>query len=121
MVRPVKAEDLRRGRPVGVRFTPEEYAVVQAKAAASSSSCLSEYVRNAALDRPIPRGDTTRAEGQGLTLSFAIANELRRVGVNLNQIARLSHMGIERSDELTPLLDDLRRILACLQGEGGDA
>jgi hypothetical protein len=117
MVRPVKSVDLRKGRHIGARFTHEDSAVVLAKAEASGL-CLSEFVRNALLGQPLPRhADTSRAEPHGLKLSFAIANELRRVGVNLNQIARLSHMGVERSDELTPLLEDLRQVLASLHGK----
>ena len=106
MVRPTKAVDLRRNRGSGVRFTEEEYAVVLAKAAVAGS-CLSEYVRNAALNRPLPRTVNSAS-----SLSFAVANELRRIGVNLNQLTKLAHFG-----DIDPLrIDDaLAEIHAVLQ------
>jgi hypothetical protein len=112
MVRPAKAADVRRIRGAGVRFTADEYAAVLAKASASGVS-LSEFLRLAALNRPMPR---KAAAGPASSTSFVIANELRRVGVNLNQIARLSHMGIEHEGELQPLLADIREILARVHG-----
>jgi len=111
MVRPAKAADVRRVRGAGVRFTADEYAAVLAKASASGVS-LSEFLRLAALNRPLPR---KVAAGPNST-AFVIANELRRVGVNLNQIARLSHMGIEHEGDLLPLLADIREILARVHG-----
>lgn len=65
-----------------VRFTPEEWAQVEAWAAEASVS-PSRYVREATLKRrpqAKPRG--VRAEA---------VRELNRVGVNLNQLVRLVH------------------------------
>lgn len=65
-----------------VRFTPEEWAQVEAWAAEASVS-PSRYVREATLQRrpqAKPRG--VRAEA---------VRELNRVGVNLNQLVRLVH------------------------------
>lgn len=115
MARPKKTVDERRRRGSGIRFTDEEFAVVAAKADALGTT-VSAYVRDAALNRPLPR--VVEPAAGSLALSFSLANELRRVGVNLNQIARLSHMGVERSEELTPLLEDIRLVLSRIHGPG---
>ena len=76
-----------------VRFTPEEWAQVEAWAADASVS-PSRYVREATLRRrpqTKPRG--VRAEA---------VRELNRVGVNLNQLVRLAHQALSKAPSGTP-------------------
>lgn len=46
--------------------------------------------------------------------------QLRRIGVNLNQIARVANTSgqVERGDELDLLVTELRRAIASLRGGG---
>ncbi len=73
-----------------VRFTPEEWAQVEAWAAEASVS-PSRYVREATLKRrPAVKPRGVRAEA---------VRELNRVGVNLNQLVRLVHRATAQKGE----------------------
>ena len=87
-----------------VRLTVEERVSVMGKADKAGLS-VSEYLRRAAL------GQTIKAPAQQSGLDFETRNELRRVGVNLNQMAKVMNSGGQvppaSLDEAMTKLDDL--------------
>ena len=100
MARPRKtaAEKLSRRLP-SPRCTAQELATIQAKAAQAGLT-PTEYLRRAALDGTI-------IVRQART-DFATADQLRRIGVNLNQLMPALH----KTGQMT---DDLRRMAAKLE------
>lgn len=79
----------RRTRFVGVRFTPEEYAKIEAMAETAQVE-LSAYVRSVLVDTAVPpraRGKSADKEMLGKALVA-----LNRIGNNLNQIARQANV-----------------------------
>lgn len=110
MARPTKSDAEKRGRVTGVRLLPVERDALLARASAAGLS-LSEYLRLAGLRRPLP--SPARAPAAANT-SFELVEQLRRVGVNLNQLTRLSHIDAVHHAELAAALDDLRSVLALL-------
>ncbi|OZC01126.1 plasmid mobilization protein [Rubricoccus marinus] len=104
--RPKKAEATGRTSRVHVLLTAAEKARVRREASAGGLS-ISEYARRRMLGRSVvPRVDAD-AERQ-----------LRRIGVNLNQLARVANTSgqVERGDELDLLVTELRRTIAGLRG-----
>lgn len=79
----------KRTRFVGVRFTPDEYAQLEALAHAAEVE-LSAYVRSVLVSAKVPkraRGKSADMEMLGKTLVA-----LNRIGSNLNQIARKANL-----------------------------
>lgn len=106
MARPIKAETDKRTHVVAFRLTAGERATLLAKAAAAGTA-LPDFVRLAALAKPV----SSRPAADPAILPFALADQLRRIGVNLNQLTRLSHMGKEHETVLTGLLAEIRVML----------
>ena len=134
MPRPVKDDP--RDRFKTFRFTQAEITRLQGRARAEGMT-FSNYVRTRALDLPrtdpwsgasedLP-GSRTRVTGTYGAASFAanergagdrrrpsfairsLAEQLRRIGVNLNQIAhRMNELRIPPPRELTMVLDEIR-------------
>ena len=96
---------VRRGEKVEVRVSGDEKADLRA-AAEEAGITVSEYVRRRSLGRPV----TARADRETRVL-------LRRIGVNLNQLARAANTSGTPPPEagLTDALDHLRRVLAGLE------
>jgi hypothetical protein len=96
------------------RFTHAEITRLQGRARASGQN-LSSYVRMLLLDRP---GDEPTAESaarptvSGSSYPSAVAvlvEQVRKVGVNLNQIAhRMNEQRTPPPRDLTMLIDDIR-------------
>jgi hypothetical protein len=125
MPRPVKDDP--RDRFKTFRFTEAEIARLEARARASGRT-LSSYVRRALLDGHAeaateaagsPNPDAGAGNGHpnnraprrpgGDYAVQRLAEEMRRVGVNLNQIAhRMNEQRTPPPRELTMLLDDIR-------------
>jgi hypothetical protein len=122
MPRPVKDDP--RDRFKTFRFTEAEITRLQARARASGRT-LSSYVRRVLLESQaeVAGGDDPGGglPGNGRSRLMLLrrpreeyvlrrlAEELRRVGVNLNQIARrMNEQRIPPPRELTMLLDDIR-------------
>lgn len=79
------------------RVTPEEKALIEQKAL-SSYKIVSMYLRDCALEKEItviPGVDN-------------VANELKRIGNNLNQIARAVNSGYATEVELTETRKELK-------------
>ena len=96
---------VRRGEKVEVRVSGAEKADLRT-AAKEAGITVSEYVRRRSLGRPV----TARADRETRVL-------LRRIGVNLNQLARAANTSGTPTPEapLTDALDQLRRVLAGLE------
>ena len=85
MVRPRKPEAERRSRTICVRVTTEEAATIAERAGAARMT-KGAYIRRKALGRPVREAAVHR-------LGARERVELRRIGVNLNQIARALNSG----------------------------
>jgi len=104
MARPRQGEV--RDQRVSFRLTLQEMLAVRERAARAGQS-LSDYARAAAL------GAAARPNGR---LPFAMEpasfHQIRRLGVNLNQIARrLNAQDLPAPQELSPLLADIQSAL----------
>lgn len=106
--RPKKPPEKRRTKSLGVSLSPEEKRELEERAEAHGMS-QSEYMRRRAFGRHIqPKSDQkTRVE-------------LRRIGNNLNQIARRANMGdlgkIEAQAEA--VISELRDAISDLKQQG---
>jgi uncharacterized protein (DUF1778 family) len=114
MPRPRKTDGERRSEALGLRLTPAERIRIE-RAAAQAGLTASEYVREQVLrGRVVVR--------QNRTLDHAAFDELRRVGVNLNQLTRLAHQREQFPAGLTEVFAQLDALLAReLDGQDGAA
>lgn len=96
---------VRRGQKVEVRVSQAEKAELRGSAEEAGIT-VSEYVRRRSLGRPV----AARADRETRVL-------LRRIGVNLNQLARAANTPGTAVPErpLGDALDQLRRVLAGLE------
>ena len=103
MTRPRKTEAARRSRRLIVRLTDEERALICANARKAKLR-TSEYVRRVAI-----RGEIVVREQSGY--GMALASQLRRIGVNLNQLMPIAHMNGEVPAELGSVFQKLETLL----------
>ena len=89
MARPRIEANARRSRQFGVRLTPAEARLVETAAARAGRPPVA-FIRAAAL---AAAGAATRHDEPARTEATAVRQELRRIGVNLNQALRLAHAG----------------------------
>ena len=89
MARPRLGEEHRRTRTLGVRLTASE-AEALSEQARSARLSLGAYVRRRALGQRVSVSEERR-------LGAGELRELNRIGVNLNQIARLLNSGAARA------------------------
>ena len=80
----------KRTRMVRIRFTEDEYAAVSQKAIASQLT-LSELVRRAALEKPLPQPKSEMA--------IATYEQLARLGNNVNQLAKAANTAVKMGEE----------------------
>jgi hypothetical protein len=114
MARPRKEPDQRRTETLAIRLTPSERIRVEHAALAAGLSA-SEYARALVLaGRVVVR--------QNRSLGHAAFDELRRIGVNLNQLTRLAHQREQFPAGLEEAFAAIERILAReLDGGAGPA
>jgi hypothetical protein len=86
MARPQKQATDKRPRVVSFRMTEEEHARLEAKAREAGQP-IGEYARQAA--------EGGRIVARVSRVDFALTDQIRRLGVNLNQIAK--HVNAGRS------------------------
>lgn len=99
MARPQKSEtDKRTERLPHVRCTKGEKATIASKAAQAGMS-VSDYIRKMAIE-----GEVVVRESQ---TDFALVDQLRRIGVNINQITQRLH----QTEKLPPDLSNVWRRL----------
>lgn len=109
MARPHKQAPEKRAHVVSFRSTEADYAHLTARATAAGLS-LSDYAYHAA------KGMKPRVVQSRPTLPFAAIEELRRIGVNLNQLARIANATGEMPARLDPALEQLQEILGTVMG-----
>ena len=80
MARPKSDPTNRRTAQLNLRLSPVELAALQSKAEAAGTN-LTAFTRAAALSRKLPAAPVS-------SVDFETRQELRRIGVNLNQIAK---------------------------------
>ena len=119
MARPQKADADRLGHVVAFRVSAKQAARL-ARDAAAAGLKPPEYARMATLGRPLAARLPAPAIPPN-TIPFAVADQLRRIGVNLNQIARLSHMGVEHETALLDLMTEIREMLTEIHRAAGEA
>lgn len=85
MARPQKAPEERRSEQVNVGLSPVELARVRDRASKLDTT-VTDFVRSAALNKPLRVEESTAVD-------FETRHELRRIGSNLNQIARVLNAG----------------------------
>lgn len=103
MARPLKNDEEKLTRRLPhIRCTEGEYAAFLSKAAQAGMS-LSEYVRQMAMNGKIVI--------QQSKFDFELADQLRRIGVNINQQTRRLNMSGRVSPELRSLWAKLETIL----------
>lgn len=110
MPRPKKQPGERRTRRINPRFTPAEHAQVE-QAALRAGMSAAEYARAQTL-----KGRVTLQSHR--TLDPAAFDELRRIGVNLNQLARIANQSGRVPDRLGKALTQLETILTRELGGG---
>lgn len=85
MARPQKSPEERRTQQVNVALSPVEIAALQSKADEAKTT-VTAFVRASALNKRVTVKKSDAPD-------FMTRNELRRIGVNLNQIARALNEG----------------------------
>ena len=114
MARPRKEPDERRSETLAIRMSAAERIRVE-QAALAAGLNASEYARSLVLaGRVVVR--------QNRALDHAAFDELRRIGVNLNQLTRLAHQRGQFPAGLSDVFATLDRILIReLDGDAGRA
>lgn len=114
MARPAKQPAERRTVSLSCRVTPLERLGID-RAAAQAGLSPSEYVRRLAL--------TGRVTVQGRrTLDPALFDQVRRIGVNLNQLTRLAHREGKIPAGLAAITAAIERLIVrALEPEPGPA
>ncbi len=103
MTRTRRKESARRTRRLIVRVSDEKQARVRA-GAAKAGLRVSEYVRRMAVDgRIVVRRDSA--------YGMSLASQLKRVGVNINQLMPIAHLNGEIPPDLVRLWGKLEGIL----------
>jgi DNA-binding winged helix-turn-helix (wHTH) protein len=99
----------RKGKHVSFRITESDYAVLEQRASEVCNITLGDYIRQAVMKSRV-------VDMKQLTANVSLLRlELNKIGVNVNQLARLANSagyddGI--AVELGKLLDDAKRALA---------
>lgn len=113
MARPRLDEEERRTRTLGVRLTAGEAEALSEQARAARLS-MGAYVRRRALGQHVRVAEERR-------LGPAELRELNRIGVNLNQIARLLNSGAARAPTGTrTAVERVEELVAGLLSGGGE-
>lgn len=84
MARPKKQTDDKRAQWIKARVSPAEHALVLTRAC-SAGLVPSDFVRTCALSSQIVVAEGTAGD-------FELTDQLRRIGVNLNQLARVANV-----------------------------
>ncbi|WP_420614778.1 MobC family plasmid mobilization relaxosome protein [Candidatus Palauibacter sp.] len=111
MARPRKPEAERRSRTIGVRVTTAEAAEIAERAGAARMT-TGGYMRRRALGQPVREAVVHR-------LGVRERVELRRIGVNLNQIARALNSGASAPPGTLETVERVRKLTSDLLSEEG--
>lgn len=80
-----------RCRKVTVRLTNSEYATLEEKRLATTIKKLSDYLRHAIFERPVPMVSRNRSVDDMLLEMARLRTELNRIGNNFNQSVKKLH------------------------------
>lgn len=103
MARPKKPTSDKRAQWIKARVSPAEHAEILLRAAEASLSS-SEFLRRSALS-------TELVVQQGARADFETIDQLRRIGVNLNQLARVANKTGYMPDGLEEALAKVDQLL----------
>lgn len=103
MARPTKQSEDKRAQWIKARVSPAEHAYVLTQADRARMS-PSEFVRASALS-------TQPVMAEGPAADFELADQLRRIGVNLNQLTRVANRTGYMPDGLDDALAQLSHLL----------
>ena len=109
MARPKKDIESLKAIRVNVRMTVNEYLIVSGNAAALGMG-IPDYIRKKVTGRPLPRTKVT-PEDRRLFI------ELSRIGNNINQLTKKSHLGIHAPKNLYSHLRELQHLLQELKSK----
>ncbi len=104
MARPKKQPTERKSSPMSIRFSVSERMLIEQYARDAGLGSASEYVRRQALHGKV-------VIHQSQSLDPATFDQLRRLGVNLNQLARIANAEGEIPSRLARLCDDVEAFL----------
>ena len=96
-----------RAEQIIIRVTPEEKKLIRKKMEQFGTENFSRYARKMLIDGYVLRVDLSEFQ--------SLANELHKIGVNINQIAKISNAsGIVYGDDierLKEMMDEIWRLL----------
>lgn len=104
MARPKKQPAERKSAPMSIRFSVPERMLIEQHARDAGLGSASEYVRQQALHGQI-------IIRQSQSLDPAVFDQLRRIGVNLNQLTRIANTEGEIPPELNRLCAEIEAFL----------
>lgn len=111
MARPRKQHHEKRDQRFNLRYTQAEIEYLRL-AATRAGLPPHEYARRRSLGAPVKSPAARRSDP-------ALINELNRIGVNLNQIARAMNMGREVEEDWQALSQELRQTLTLVMAGDG--
>ncbi len=109
MARPKKRTSDRREQWIKARVSPAEHASFLTRAARARLS-PSEFLRNSALASPGASPQDIAAE-EAAGADFELTDQLRRIGVNLNQLTRVANKTGYMPDGLDEALAKVDQLL----------
>ncbi|MBD0851904.1 plasmid mobilization protein [Maribacter arenosus] len=107
MARPKKDIESLKAIRINVRMTVNEYLIVSGNAATLGIG-IPDYIRKKVIGRPLPRTKVT-PENRRLFV------ELSRIGNNINQLSKNSHLRMHSPKNLYRQLTELRHLLGELK------
>ena len=109
MARPKKNIESLKAIRVNLRLTVNEYLIVSGTAA-TLGIAIPDYIRKKISGKPLPRTRITPENRQ-------LFVELSRLGNNINQLTRNSHLRMHAPKSLFYQLEELRSVLQELKSE----
>jgi len=109
-----RSESRKRTIPLAGRFTPEEAALVRAKAKGYGAS-VSNFIRQRTIDAPPPRRAAEREMLAKLLTEFQRHRaELGKQGSNLNQLTKYANLDRVLAASIAEAAEDVKRGIATL-------
>lgn len=110
MPRPRKQAEQKRSRVIAFRVTDDEYAAVENKARKAEID-IGDFARHAVLRKRVTKQQTAAPA------NFEAVDQLRRLGVNFNQIARALNSGGGVPSSFQRLCERVEALLGTLFAE----
>lgn len=110
MARPKKSTDDKRAQWIKARVSPAEHAAFLTRAARARVS-PSEFLRSQALQQDQPPSPAPEMALDAAAVDFETVDQLRRIGVNLNQLTRVANRTGYMPDGLEEALAKVDQLL----------